>query len=57
MARTTAREVLVSSATQLTTVSGLAEAVHEGGTGTEEPAPGQPVPDDHTIDELDPGHS
>ena len=57
MARTTAREVLVSSATQLTTVSGLAEAVHEGGTGTEEPAPGQPVHDDHTIDELDPGHS
>lgn len=52
MARTTAREVLMSSANQLTTVSGLAEAIHENESQTAETAP-----DEHATDELDPGHS
>ena len=40
--RTTAREVLVSSASQLTTVAGLAEAAHD-----DAPAVGDPAADEH----------
>lgn len=54
MARTTAREVLVSSAAQLTTVSGLAQAVHAGDTVAEID---ERATDEHAASEPAEGHS
>lgn len=54
MARTTAREVLVSSATQLTTVSGLAEALHDDEPQTEIDGT---TADEHAGEDPAEGHS